>query len=387
MRRKWSEKAIYGIGLMALTACTSDSELREEAQVPIGLSAYTAQPAPQPREGGGDATRADATLLAEKGIPDGQSIGVYAYYHAGSTWEADYSTGTVTPNFMNNQQATYDADDDALHYAPVKYWPNTPDDKLSFIAYYPYTDESTAATGITPTVGIDGLPQFGFTVNSDVTEQVDFLISELLKDQTKPTVSDRVRLLFRHATAKVTFRIVVNDTLRHDLATLKVNSLVLSKICTKGVYKATGPEWTYSTDETETDKTDKSDFTVVDNAAEPKVNHLTEPYLMLPQTLTDDVQLSIDYSLTFRGYDTTYKYDGNDGTTPVETDTYTYRNSATLQLNTMKQAGTATAIAQWEPHHHYVYTIRLGARQIGFTAQVVEWGDEIEMIIDQFETQ
>ena len=114
MRRKWSEKAIYGIGLMALTACTSDSELREEAQVPIGLSAYTAQPAPQPREGGDDATRADATLLAEKGIPDGQSIGVYAYYHASSTWEDDYSAGagTVTPNFMNNQQATYDADDD-----------------------------------------------------------------------------------------------------------------------------------------------------------------------------------------------------------------------------------------------------------------------------------
>lgn len=366
--------------LMLLQGCVADglSHTDESAAAsPVAMGAYVTKPV----------TRADATLLAEKNIPDGQSIGVYAYFHDGTTW-----TSTASPNFMFNQQATQNLDANYFMYSPLKYWPNEETDKVSFIAYYPYTnyavdapdtnaDSSYPATGIKPQLANSstGLPSFYFKVNSDVTKQVDFMVSDLLPNlpdsRSALTVGDRVVFLFRHMTSKVDFRVVVDDDIRQDVSHFAVTKLTVSNIKTKG-------QLTLGYDAGETTHT----WSLLgDGAPMATMNcNLTESYLMLPQTIGDDMVLTMTYSLTFKSGGTSYKYEG---TEPVATDTYTYTNTdATVKLNDFKFTGTGTNLTQWLPNHHYVYTIRLTARRIEFTGQVVEWGDrapvDVEIIED-----
>ena len=356
--------------------------------------AYTAQP-----------TRSSAAYSVEQGIDAGQSIGVYAYYHDGSTWDADEAYNTANPeapkrlipNFMWNQQATCLEKGGNFSYSPLKYWPNESDDKLSFMAYFPYTDvnaadpgsaESPTKTGLTPLMANSdaGLPSFRFTVNESADNQVDFLLSELLPnlpngtsavspgnpdDRSTLTVTDRVHFLFHHMTSKVEFRIVAATEVRNDIAHFRLNSLSVSHLYKDGTltpaYSAGVTTYAWS---------------------EQSAKHGTSPaytfplktltgYLMMPQTLSNDVKLSISYDVTFKSDGTTYTYDGEGRLVPQQD--YTYSNDATIQLNTMKRTGTDTPLTEWLPNHHYVYYIRIGAETIEFEGQVVEWLDKVEI--------
>ena len=205
---------------MGLMGCTSEETMRtaettEGTVRPIAFrDAYTVQPT----------TRSSEDFTATKGIPVGQSMGVYAYLH--NTDTRDYSTDS--PNFMWNQKATSQDDTEPFSYEPLKYWPNDENSKLSFIAYFPYTDAaiveadpthpvspfSTTTTGVTPLLANDGkgLPKFDFTVKDDVDDQVDFLVSEVVPNLPKSrdteddphlpfndlTIYDRVPFVFKH---------------------------------------------------------------------------------------------------------------------------------------------------------------------------------------------
>ena len=398
-----------------LTGCAKESSVvdspevkqpTQPAQSPIALSAYTAQPIAS--------TRADESLLAEGGIPNEKSIGVYAYYHPGSGNTPGAWSASATPNFMFNQQAINNASVDGFSYSPLKYWPNNLNDKLSFIGYYPYTDDaesgetSTAKTGITPklTISGTGLPSFDFTVKENVDDQVDFLISDLLTglpngtsavspssatDRSSLTIVDKVRLLFHHATSKVTIRISIDKEIREDFMSMTISNLELTNIWRKGTVTPSYASGTTTINVTE-DTTDpehyQTTYKIVDASVNPVVNHLTDTYLMLPQTLANTAQINISYSLTLRSHGTVYTYDNNGK--PEETDHYTYSNTASLLLKEMKMASdNTTAITSWLPNHHYVYTIRLTAKRIEFTGQVVEWGEEVpwdNIVVDQIGT-
>ncbi len=88
--------------------------------------------------------------------------------------------------------------------------------------------------------------------------------------------------------------------------------------------------------------------------------------------------LTFSYDITFKSDGTSYTYDGSGNL--VAGQDYTYTNSASIQLNTLKIAGTNTALTAWEANHYYIYTIRLRANRIEFTGQVVEWGDTVDPI-------
>ena len=387
-----------------LTSCAKESSVvdspevtqpTQPAQSPIALSAYTAQPIAT--------TRANPGLLAEGGIPNGKSIGVYAYYHENSTWAIDDAANPkrTQPDFMFNQKATNEADKDGFSYSPLKYWPNTDQDKLSFIGYYPYTDktivddaenpvnpESKAYTGITPNLAANGtgLPSFDFIVKNDVTKQVDFLISDVLTNlpngtsavspssatgRDNLTIVDKVRLLFHHATSKVTIRIAIDEKIRQDFMSMTISNLELTNIYRKGTVT---PTYNTSTGTTinVTNVSESGNYIIVDASVNPVVNHLTDTYLMLPQTLASTAKINATYSITLRSHGTVYTYDGAGN--PVETDHYTYSNTASLPLAEMKMASdNTTPITTWLPNHHYIYTLRLGANRIEFTGDVVEW--------------
>lgn len=366
------------IGLICLMACSKEETTRTaetagSRERPVAFSdPYTVEP-----------TRSSAKFTATTSLPMGQSMGVYAYLH--NTETRNYSADS--PNFMWNQKATRAVDGEPFTYEPMKYWPNDENSKLSFIAYFPYcngtaddgTDEDIASTGVTPrlTNSSTGLPTFDFTVKDAINDQVDFLVSEMLPNmpQTRDTdddphlpfndlaITDRVTFLFKHMTAKVEFRIVADAEIRKDivkfqLTTLSVSNLYKSGRLTPSYNKETGI----------------TSFNWSNQATKQGYDFKTYvPQLLLPQTIGDDVELNLSYTITFKSDGTTYKYDiyGN----PVAQDEYKYSNAPTIQLNEMKRTGTSEALTEWLPNHHYIYTIRLRANRIDFEGYVAEWGD------------
>ena len=349
------------------TAETAGSTLR-----PVAFKeAYTVQP-----------TRSSAKFTATAGIPVGQSMGVYAYLH--NTDTRNYSTDS--PNFMWNQKATRQEDTEPFTYEPLKYWPNDENNKLSFIAYFPYcngvandgTDEDIASTGVTPQLENDdtGLPTFDFTVKDAIGDQVDFLVSDVLPNmpQTRDTdddpglpfndltITDRVQFLFKHMTAKVEFRIVADEEIRKDIVKFQLKTLSVSNLYKSGTLTPSYNKETGVTTFTWSGQTTKQDYDF----------KTYEPQLLLPQNIGDDVMLSLSDTITFKSDGTTYHYEAG---IPVADQEYKYGNTATIQLNTMKRTGSIEALTEWLPNHHYIYTIRLRANRIDFTGQVVEWGD------------
>lgn len=380
------------MAIVLLAACSGDETVPTttttgQMRAIAFADAYTAQQ-----------TRSSAAYSAEQGIGADQSIGVYAYYHDNATW-----SDAAVPNFMWNQQATCVEKGGNFNYSPLKYWPNETDDKLSFMAYFPYTDAdmdnpespvSPQKTGITPLLANDeaGLPTFRFTVKETAAEQVDFLVSELLpnlpngtsgvspssaSDRSELTVTDRVRFLFHHMTSKVEFRIVAAADVRGDIAHFRLNSLSVSNL-----YKDGKLTPAYSAGETTYTWSEQSAKHGTSPAYSFPLKTLTG-YLMMPQTLSDAVMLSINYDVTFKSDGTTYTYDDDGNLVPQED--YTYSNSASIQLNTMKRTGSEAVLTEWLPNHHYVYYIRIGANAIEFTGQVVEWGATVE--IDDIEIE
>lgn len=373
--------------MICLLACSSEETTRTaetgSQMRPIAFGdAYTAQP-----------TRSSALYSAEQGIGADQSIGVYAYLHDNSTW-----SDAAVPNFMWNQKATCLEKGGNFIYSPLKYWPNELDDKVSFMAYFPYTN--TENTGLTPLLANNetGLPTFRFIVKETADEQVDFLLSELLADlpngtsavstssaddRSELTVTDRVRFLFHHMTSKVEFHIVAAAEVREDIAHFRLNSLSVSNLYKDGKLTPTySPGATYSEGVTTYAWSEQS----TKHGTAPEytfpLKTLTS-YLFMPQTLSNDVMLNIDYDVTFKSDGTTYTYDGSGNLVPQED--YTYHNNASIQLNMMKRTGTDTRLTEWLPNHHYVYYIRIRANAIEFTGQVVEWVDTVE--IDDIELE
>jgi hypothetical protein len=350
--------------------------------------AYTVQP-----------TRSSEKFTATAGIPVGQSMGVYAYLH--NTETRNYSADS--PNFMWNQKATRQEETEPFTYAPLKYWPNDENNKLSFIAYFPYcngaendgTDEDIESTGVEPqlTNSGTGLPTFNFTVQDDIDDQVDFLVSDVLPNMPKSrdtendpglpfndlTITDRVQFLFKHMTAKVEFRIVADAEIRKDIVKFQLNSLSVSNLCKDGTLTPSYDKETGITSFTWSGQTTTQDYDF--KTYEPQ---LLMPQKLHPLTLSDETKamLTLDYEITFKSDGTTYEYNGS---TPEAKQDYTYRNVAEIQLNEMKRTGTNEALTEWEHNHHYIYTIRLRANRIDFTGQVVDWGEYVKEDMNEIE--
>lgn len=378
------------IGLMALMGCSSEETIRtvESTMRPIAFAdAYTAQPTRSSKAYTAQPTRSSEAFTAIKGIPTGQSMGIYAYLHD-ATGAATRDYTTCSPNFMWNQQATSQEEEEPFTYSPLKYWPNDEDSKLSFIAYFPYTEETPGhtespaypdnATGLRTllTNSGTGLPTFLFTVKDEVADQVDFLVSQVAANlpqsrdtEDNPhlpfndlTITDRVPFVFMHMTAKVEFRIVADAEIRKDIVSFHLNTLNITNIFKDG--KLT-PSYAPATGETSyawSNQATKQDY--------PFTTY--EPQLLMPQVIAADAMINLDYEITFKSDGTTYHYvDG----VPVADQDYTYSNTASIALKEMKLTGTDTPLEEWLPNHHYIYNIRLRANRIDFTGQVVEWGD------------
>jgi len=166
--------------LLLLAACgeTDDAEHRT---TPIGFSTRVTETG---------TTRAEEITTANL-----TSMGILASF----TGQTNFDGANVTPGFMYNQPVTKNGT--TWTYTPLKYWPNNPEDKVSFFAYAPYN-----ATGVTLS-GADhtGYPYLTYEVPAAEANQTDLLASLPLLDKN----GENLTFTMKHALTKV--NIIVKD--------------------------------------------------------------------------------------------------------------------------------------------------------------------------------
>lgn len=304
----------------------------------------------------------------------GHGFGVYAYY----TGQDNYDKVNSPANFMRDQKVEFSGGD--WVYSPLKYWPNNTGDKISFFAYAPFNDGNI----VVPDATVKGDPVLTFTVNADVTDQVDLLYSNennLNKTHTSGTgVSEKIKFNFAHALSRLGFEIqcqpeLVNgdktgedddDTQGNgtlDAATLvtikKVE--VMGTFAKSGWLNLNGGTWTSGTTEYTTYEFTAAggEFAITNVTTAEQTLNSNNGYLMFIPKNISDLQVRVTYDVT-----TT---DSNlDGGKSVITNVIT---SDTFTVNFVQ--GKA-----------YKFSLHLGLDDVDFTATMSAWEDSSDIAVN-----
>lgn len=240
---------------LVLTACAKiENHHKITQETPVSFGVYV----PNAATKAVSATDFGGMTTNILGNYEKKGFGVFAYY----TDNSDFNASESKPNFMYNQQVNGDGTGYAPStwtYSPVKYWPNEHGsnaasagvDKLTFFAYAPWVDAldkaagtvkdgtgSAAATeGIIAMTGNDtaGYPTLTFKVPAKGSEQIDLLWAVApaspnndnaqgdpangvvagfpWMDLTKQQCDGKIHFLFKHALAKLDFKVqaIVDD--------------------------------------------------------------------------------------------------------------------------------------------------------------------------------
>lgn len=329
-----------GAAVLALAAC-SKNEVVETNDHAIGFSNYI----PKTVTG-----RADSTFVNGNKLVSGQKFVVYGYNQKA----ASFAT-TLNPTFMPGVEVTYNGGNTfetagSNTYTPTRYWPkDEANNKLAFYAYYP------VSSYIKPTVTA-GLGSYAVTVDTDPFKNVDFLVADLVKDQVYSSTNGNgaVMLNFKHQLAKVQFLVNTNVTDENTKVTL--NSLTVKQVKTTGTLTpAYGTDFStaWSGQATPTDFPVYSTDMVLGSTA--VTNDDANTYLMVPQTLGDDVVATVVY---------TYQTGSDEAVT----------NTVDVKLNTIESNNAA--ITSWAKNNYIVYTFTIGLQPIKFAASVTDWDAE-----------
>lgn len=309
------------LGLMAaaavsFTACQKDEVLNEVPQdQPIEFGTYIG------RDAQTKASVINLDALKEKGF------GVFAYY----TGQNSYDEANSTPNFMYNEQITWSTN--AWTYNPVKYWPNNPNDKVSFFAYAPYAATNNDSKIKFNLVDADTKGDFEvkYVIPETVTEQIDLLYANNNNiNKTKQSITGNINFQFKHALSRVGFKVEsvideVNnqnngatpdtdnqnkDYIATNATIVKVEEVELianNKFFASGDLNLNGGTWTKTyADRTHASyKLGSSNFeaTVADNVTKSaQLLNKADSYMMLiPANLTDateGIKIRVKYTVT-----------------------------------------------------------------------------------------
>lgn len=178
---------LAALALLA-TACNREVISPDEGRGVINFSAGFAQ----------DATKASGEKAS---LANNDKIGVFACY----TGDIPYNLTSVSPDFMYNQEVTYNESN--WTYSPVKYWPNNDSERISFFSYYPYISSEAALTATDGIIGFSnanakGDPWLVFKLPEGApATQTDLMYGTPRIDVQKQSVSDKVSFTLNHALA------------------------------------------------------------------------------------------------------------------------------------------------------------------------------------------
>lgn len=319
-------------------------------------------------------------------LKDGADFDVYGWYtDNGTAFTA--TAAQLEKQFMNWYTVTYKTGGSTdgngktnLYPDGYRYWPtgSTPD-YLSFFAYYP----SNAGTITPPT---KGLGNFSFTAENAAADQVDFMVSEVVADQTYSTangnpgtnnsVDGEVHLTFNHMLTKVKFQFKTTADVA-DAAKSRIEVYLkdakLKKINNTGTLTAsfdgtsTSTIWGSvsgdATYEIFINNADINNQLLTDDASDAESKE-ADLFLMVPQDMVAATQ-AIDLV-----------WDVKDLVTGKTTE-----NTATVYFKTDLKDGddpeTANALEiDWDPNMFVIYTITIGPKPILFTAEATNWDSQ-----------
>ena len=248
----------FALSALAIAGCSQNeiTEISPEANPAVGFSVFTG-------------TQTKGTITDNTGTTGIQTtgFGVLAYY----TGTDDFGSGShasPTPNFMWNQKVEYKSS--AWSYTPLKYWPNTTDEKISFFAYAPYADTQSAASssnGIELTAATaSGYPKITFHWNTTTPSAgVDLVATNAAQtggdktiNLTKQTAA--VPFKFKHVLSRANFWAKLDGSVNDSETTVFIKGVKLlgtsieapsaanssSKFYTKATYKWEDGTWDYT---------------------------------------------------------------------------------------------------------------------------------------------
>lgn len=375
----------FGFIGLALLSC-SKNETPSVQEKAIGFKAYT----------GRAVTKANSSLI-DKGsttLNSSSVFGVYAY----NTGSAAWNPNTGGSLFMKDVAVTYTSSDapegeqnydpskdpENYGYSPLRYWPNQESaNKLSFFAYYPYS-ENDGDNGITkPT---NGWGAYSFTAQTKPENMVDFCLSQVAENQTYSSTNSGtdgvVNMKFYHTLTMVRFLVKtdVDYSQNSTVVTLKSISLAAVKTTGKLTPSTTSAGWASQNDAkafdifpasetglalTATEKSLPSGGAVTPATQSTPIQTPTEDaYLMIPQDLGDDVVATITYTVK----------------TGTSTEEKEVTNIATVKLN------SDANVQAWVMNKNIIYTFVVGLKPIKFIAEVADWADAQTVNIDVIST-
>ncbi len=289
------------LGLLAaaavsFTACQKDEVISEIPQdQAIGFGTYV----------GRDAMTKVASIDTEAKLQaDSRGFGVFAHYTNSSSW--DGMATTFTSNFMNNQQVTYTTKWD---YYPKKYWPKASNDKISFLAYYPWTGSTDLNNG-----------EIQFTLSNNIPDQIDLMYNTNDNCKNLNTPNAAVSFDFGHALSRIGFKASAPAATADANTNITINQVTLTfagnTIYTKNNFNLVTKEWNNSSAVKETlAKSFYWKTSDVVNVENPKISGTLQnntftigsaaqalnddnSYLMLPPVTGASYTITVDYTVT-----------------------------------------------------------------------------------------
>lgn len=271
-------------------------------------------------------------------------------------------TGTPVVVFDNTEVTTTDGT--TWTYTDTRYW------DLDATGYVFYA-VSSPDTGLT-------LEDDGTVSATSVTfsgENNDILLADEV-EVAPAAYGEPVHLVFRHVGALVDLK--VKKTAGLDGATVAITDFQLEGIDGTATFSVTGytsntPTVAWGTGDGATTYTSTSgvtDVTLPTDVSSSTADDLINTLIVMPQTLTDTKILKISYTITDAANnvntftDKTVKLNLFDDTDyPTDDDTSTDGN----------QYNDGTKLTSWAAATHYIYTLTIDAKEIDFTAEIVDW--------------
>jgi hypothetical protein len=343
---------IAAAAAMVLSSCSKNnvSEDTSEANA-INFGVYT----------GRSTTKAGSSFVpsTSTALPLGKSFGVYCYLAT-----KNYAnTSDFTANYMDNLPVQYKTEGATIpanyDYGTYKYWPKVDGVYLSFYGYYP----SETGSNITPgSVTGKSLPKFDFTVKNAVSDQVDFMLADVVPDMVYTTANQGVvPMVFHHTLTQVNVKARVDAVVSG--VEVKITNITFGTIKNSGTvtpdYNAsatpkTSFSWTTIGTTTDSYSLTGSATALTETLAAIGVNDHT--MLMIPQTFdaTNDGTITITYTVT-----------STNGTTITKT-------SEPIHLKDVTNGNV------WDINKQVTYNITVGIfseHPIKFTASVLPWVD------------
>ncbi len=284
-------------------------------------------------------------------------FGVFGY----STGTADFTEESM-PNFMSNQKVTFDGTN--YNYSPVKYWPTSDTEKLSFIAYYPYR---ATVTGGDPNFihhAICDLPILYYKVDDNAENHSDIMISDPIMNITKgynAANGNKICFTFHHLLTRVRVEAQMAATLAAETS-VKILSVKFKNVKYKGTFLSSESPKAWTVDDLYKDIYANTDDTSVDASGNP-INTFTSADGTTAKHILSEEDSFIMMPHTTTGATIEIVYETRTADESLPDKFFTTTSTISSPIDNLN----------WESNGNVVYTLIVSNNKIDVCANITSW--------------